>query len=50
MRDYANFQVDLSTKITPDAPHHNPFAARVNHTLVYPISVLLGEAGGSNKY
>lgn len=35
---------------TPDTPHHNPFAERVNRTFLEPVRTMLEQSGLSGRY
>lgn len=48
--EYKLVDVYLHTETTPDTPQHNPFAERINRTLVETVRVMLEQAGLSAKY
>lgn len=47
---YANVSVSEFTMTTLRTPEHNPFAERINRTILDPICVLLEQAGLSAHY
>ena len=48
--EYKKVESQDSTETTPETPEHNPFAERLNRTILEPIRVVLEEAGLSRKY
>lgn len=48
--EYERMEVEEATTTTADTPQHNPFAERINRTLLEPIRVILEQSGLSAKY
>lgn len=48
--EYETVSVADASTTTPDTPQHNPFAERVNRTILDPIRVLLEQSGLSGRY
>ena len=48
--EYLKVNVPESSMTTPATPQHNPFAERVNLTLMDPVRVMLEQSGLSSKY
>lgn len=48
--EYQQIWVNIHTETTPDTSQHNPFAERINRTLMDPVRVMLEESGLSAHY